>query len=417
MDDLSRDLASLRIDRASPAPRRKLPGWMLGLGVAVGLAAVLAFAAPRVGARVFKPEVKVAEIVLVSPAQGVVELSSTGYVLPQTVAKVGSKVIGRVAKVLVKEGSKVKAGDVLFELDPADQKSALAAAQAKVAAAGAKAKAARARALAAKSNAAEVRAQLERQKKLVAAGTAPGTSVEDLELKLKGFEAQVAVAEADTSAAFADAAALKVDVGVFETNVANMTVKAPIDGTATNKPAQVGDVVEPGFVLVELADFDSLVNETDVPEARIGQIKAGGPCEVVLDAFPTQRLRGAVLDVVPKLNRSKATGTVKVKIVDARDGILPEMAARVSFLQKALDEGELATPPKKIVPAAAIVERAGQKHVFVLEGGKVRLVPVSVGAAFGSGFELNGGPAPGTRVVKDPPADLVDGQAVKEGNA
>lgn len=417
MDDLSRDLASLRIDRASPAPSRKLPGWVIGLGVAAALAAAVAFAAPRVGARIFKPQVGVAEIVLVSPAQGVVDLSSTGYVLPQTVAKVGSKVVGRVAKVLVKEGSQVKAGDVLFELDPADQKSALAAAQAKVSAAAARAQAARARALAAKSNAAEVRAQLERQKKLVAAGTAPGTSVEDLELKLKGFEAQVAVAEADAIAASADAAASKVDVGVYETNLGNMTLKAPIDGTALNKPVQVGHVVSPEQVLVELADFSSLVVETDVPEARLGQIKPGAPCEIVLDAFPTKRLRGAVLELVPKLNRSKATGTVKVKIVDAHDGILPEMAARVSFLQKALDEGELATPPKKIVPAAALVDRNGQKHVFVVEGGKVRLVPVTLGPAFGSGFELKDGPAPGTRVVKDPPADLADGQAVKEGTA
>jgi hypothetical protein len=50
----------------------------------------------------------------------------------------------------------------------------------------------------------------------------------------------------------------------------------------------------------------------------------------------------------------------------------------------------------------------------VLEGGKVKLVPVSVGEAMGTGFILKEGPTPGTRLVKDPPATLVDGQPVKE---
>lgn len=419
MSDLSNDLASLRIDRSPPAKRGfRLPGWAVLLLVLLGVGAGVAFALPRASAKFFKQEVQLTEISLVSPAQAAIDLSSTGYVLPQTVAKVGSKVIGRVAKVNIKEGGKVKAGDVLFELDSIDQKTALATAKAKVTAASARAAAARARATAAKSNADEIRAQLDRQKKLAESGAVAASTVEDLELKLKAMDAQVAVANADAAAALADASAAQVDIGVFEANVTNTTILSPINGTATAKPAQVGDAVYPGTnILVELADFETLLVETDVPEARLNVVKPGGPCVIVLDAYPDKNLAGEVVEIVPKLNRAKATGTVKVKITDKIDNVLPEMAARVSFLQKKLEEDEKKQAPKKVVPASAVVDRNGAKHVFVVEEGKAKLVPVTLGPAFGSGFELIVGPNYGTKVVKDPPASLTDGQPVKEGNA
>ena len=91
------------------------------------------------------------------------------------------------------------------------------------------------------------------------------------------------------------------------------------------------------------------------------------------------------------------------------------MSARVSFLQKALDAGAMKEPPKTIVPAVAVTERGGAKVVFTVEQGQVRMVPVELGPAFGDGFELVAGPPPGTKVVREPPATLQDGQKVKEG--
>ena len=83
---------------------------------------------------------------------------------------------------------------------------------------------------------------------------------------------------------------------------------------------------------VEIADFTTLMVETDVPEQRLHQVKMGGPAEIVLDAFPNRRYRGKAVEVTPKVNRAKATVTVKVAFVDENEGVLPDMAARVSFL-------------------------------------------------------------------------------------
>jgi len=120
-----------------------------------------------------------------------------------------------------------------------------------------------------------------------------------------------------------------------------------------------------------------------------------------------------VKEITPRVDRAKATVMVKVAFADAAEGVLPDMSARVSFLQKELDEKELATPPKIVVPSSALVERAGGKVVFVVEEERVRMVPVKLGPAFGTGYELVDGPRPGTQVVQTPPETLVDGQKVK----
>jgi hypothetical protein len=69
---------------------------------------------------------------------------------------------------------------------------------------------------------------------------------------------------------------------------------------------------------------------------------------------------------------------------------------------------------KRIVPAAAVVQRDGKDVVFVMDGDRVRMTPVKVGPALGSGRELATEISAGSKVVLDPPADLRDGQKVKE---
>ena len=414
-DQLSNDLASLRISRDEPPPPRRLARWVvvgvLLVGSAVGVRVV---AVPYFEAKVFKTEVETTEVSMVSPAQASVDLTATGYVVPQVIAKVGAKVVGRIAKVNIKEGDRVKAGQVLFELDPSDQKSAVAASQARVMAARARAQTARARVLVAKANSAEIAQQWEREKKLVATGAVSAATADDLGARVKALDEQVRAADAEAQAADAEAQAAQAEMSSLVVNLGNMTIPSPIDGTAVTKPASVGDVVSVNAELVQLADFASLLVEVDVPEARLGMVKPRGPCEVVLDAFPDKRKRGEVVEVSPRLNRAKASGTVKVKFVDAESGALPEMAARVSFLAKALEVDQLKEPPKKVIPQSAVTERGGAKVAFVVDNGKARMITLTLGPSLGGGFELKDGPAPGTKVIKSPPASLADGQPIKE---
>jgi RND family efflux transporter MFP subunit len=210
-------------------------------------------------------------------------------------------------------------------------------------------------------------------------------------------------------------------VSALGVNLKNFTVIAPISGTIVNRPPELGEFVGPqpsGVAVdmggVEIADFSTLMIETDVPEPRLSLVKVGGPSEIVLDAYPDRRYRGKVHEITPKVDRAKATVLVKVAFVDEKTGVLPDMSARVSFLAAELDAAAAKVPPKAIVPSEAIVTQGGAKLVYVVDDGKVRATPVTLGPAFGSGFEIMRGPTPGTRVVKSPPEGLADGQPIKE---
>ncbi len=425
-DDLSANLAALRIDRSGAArpPTRRTARWLVWLVVLGALGAGGAFVAPRLEATVFKTEVEVTEIAEVSPAQASIELTASGYVQAERSSNIAPKVPGRVAVVHVKQGQVVKAGEPLIELDPADDQAAIMAAKSQVAAAVAQAKGAEARVATAEAQMAEIRQQAVRERKLAARGASAVSVAEDLEARVASLEQLVKAAQAEQQAAVANAAALRAQVRVLETGLRNLTLFAPIDGTVVNEPPQVGEFIgpQPAGISVDMggikvADFASLLVETDIPETRLSQVKPDGPAEIVLDAYPSQRLRGKVKEITPEVDRAKATVMVKVAFVDAVERVLPDMSARVSFLAEALDEGALKEPPKTVVPGTAVTERAGGKVVFVIEGGQVRLVPVRLGAPFGSGFELVSGPRPGTRVVASPSTQLKDGQKVKEASA
>ncbi len=401
MTDLRSDLASLRIDRTGPPPPSPLRRGLIVLA-AVG---TLAFVGVKLGRplaeeRFLRLEVTVTEVSSISPSQAAVDLTSTGYVVPQVTAKVSSDIIGRISRTSVKEGQAVKSGELLFEFDGTDQRAQVATARARVASANA-------RLLTVRAQRAELDVELTRRRRLVDLAAAPKAELDELIAKARSLDAQVTAAEADVTAASTEAESATGQLR-------HLKLAAPIDGTVLTKPAAVGDVANPGVPLLELADFATLLVEADVTEARLATVKLGGPCEIALDAQPATRFEGEVVEVGPRLNRAKATATVKVRFKAPPETLRPEMSARVSFLQKALDPAQLSAAPKSVVPAAAIVERGDSKVIFVLDSGRAKLVRVVLGEALGTGFVLIDGPAPGTRLVKEPPKELEDGQTVKE---
>src|SRR5262245_6524236 len=281
-DQLSSDLASLRIERGVKAkPQRSWSG-VVGTVIVLGaLAAGAAFAYPRISAAIFTTEISMTEISLLSPAQASISITSSGYVTPQVISRVGAKIPGRIARVLVKEGDIVKAGDVLIELEDADQRAAIAAAQARVGAASARASASRA-------NITEIKLQADRQKVLVDSGAVGKATLDDLNARVASLEKLAVASEAEIRAAQAEVESLRV-------LLQDRVVKAPIAGTVLSKPPEVGEMTATLPFLIELANFESLIIETDVAESRLKNVEIGAPCEIVLDAYPSKRLRGKAI--------------------------------------------------------------------------------------------------------------------------
>lgn len=417
-DDLHRDLMSLKIDRDEPRARRG--GWIIWLLVAGACVGAVVMGMPYLEATIFKTQVNVTEVRRVSPAQASVGLTASGYVQADITSRPAPKVPGRVAKVHIKQGDRVERGQVLLELDPADELANIQTAQSQARAALAQAESAKARGTVAEAQLQEAVVQATRERRLADQRVVGFAAADDLEARVSSLRQSVDAATAEATAARAQAQALQAQVNALKTSLGNLTLVAPISGTIINRPPQVGEYVgpqPPGVTVdmggIRIADFSSLIVETDIPEARLGQIKVGGPAEIILDAYPDRRYRAQVREITPQVDRAKATVIVKVAFAEEATGALPDMSARVSFLTKELDDESMKLPPKNIVPGSAIVEKQGAKLVFVVEGGKARSVPVTLGPVFGSGFEVISGPAPGTQIVNNPPVTLADGQSIK----
>src|SRR5205814_5540031 len=204
--------------------------------------------------------------------------------------------------------------------------------------------------------------------------------------------ARLGSAKAALAAGEADVAAAKARVEVARVNLDNCYVRAPFSGRITQKLTDVGEIVF-GFTsagnagnggIASLAAFANLQVEADVSESQVAKLKIGTPAEIVLDAFPDRRYRGKVAEVRPRVDRAKATVTVKVGFVDDPVDVLPDMGAKVTFLTKELDETAAKAKPIAAVQADAVVERGENKVVWVVDGDeKLRSVPVQTGAPMG----------------------------------
>jgi RND family efflux transporter MFP subunit len=172
----------------------------------------------------------------------------------------------------------------------------------------------------------------ERDKDLVEKGYIARAEFDSAEARYKKAAAGVAAAEAALKAS-------KAALQGAEVALAYTFIRAPFNAVVLTKNADVGDIVTPlgaaanaKAAVVTIADMDSLRVEADVSESNLELVTVGQPCEILLDALPTSRFRGAVHTAVPTADRSKATVMVKVGFLDRDERILPEMSAKVAFL-------------------------------------------------------------------------------------
>ncbi len=398
------DLARLRIDRNQvPNSPGQILKWPLILATtAVALIAGLYFFVLKKGGGL---EVKVARADIVGGGgANAAGITANGYVVARTRASVASRISGRLASLSVEEGTVVRRGQILARLDNDDYVAAVAQAEAEQLRAEAQVAELR-------SNRDQLGRDLARSRELLAKKLEPARVVEDLESQLTSAEARISVQLAQIKSA-------EAAVQFARANLANTTIRAPFDGTVLRKDAEVGEVVAPvasggGLTrgaVVTMADLKTLEVEVDVNEAYIAQIKDKQPTRVVLDAYPTATFAGRVRQIVPTADRQRATVQVKVSITDHDPRILPEMGARVEFLDTA--SVSPTAPARIFVPSAAVANVGGTTVVWVVRDGLVKRTTVDAGPVSGGRREVRSGLSGGESLVLDPPQDLSDGAKV-----
>jgi RND family efflux transporter MFP subunit len=405
MNTTADQLNQLRIERKPGARKRKrkLWPWIVG-AIALLVAVIIGWSSTR------PAEVQaVAARDAADPANASL-LDASGFIVARRIATVSSKSTGRVREVLIEEGQRVEAGQILATLDPidADAQQALASAQLS----------------ASQSQIAQVEAQLVEAEANVRRLT---LLVKDKLVSRQQYDQSVAQRDALRASLVstrrnAEVANRQLDVASI--GVDNTIVRAPFAGVITAKAAQPGEIVSPisaggGFTrtgIGTIVDMDSLEIEVDVNEAYIGRVQPGMPVEAVLNAYPDWRIPAEVIAIIPAADRSKATVKVRIALKLRDPKIVPDMGVRVSFLEKAAPNAPKPTgvwvPSRTIVVAEGEdTDKAKRGTVFAIADGVVSARAVELAETRDTDRRISAGLKPGERIVSEPKG-MRDGQRV-----
>ncbi len=417
------DLSRLRIDRDAPPRRRWLPWLVLFVFVAV-IAAVYPSARSYVAER-RAPEVDVMRATqVVVPAGGSDArpiLVATGYVVARHSSEVGVKTGGRLARIRFEEGTRVRKGEVIAEIEHADIEAQLEAARRTVA----ESEAQLAQAIAARD---EDRRNVERQRALARDGITTAQA-------LTAAESALAVSEARVKSAEAAIASARARVRVAEEALENTNVRAPFNGVVIRKRAEVGETVSPfgvagqatreGGAIATIADLAELEVQTEVSENSVAKLGPALPAEVKLNAYQDRTYRGRLRQIFPSADRAKAIVEVRVTILDADEHVKPEMTASVTFQEAGGTSGAgraggvgragdaAGADAIVLVAKRAVSERSGRSFVWVVSDGRATRRGLTLGPDRLDQIEVKSGLVPGEAVIINPPAGLADGAPVR----
>ena len=397
-------LKELRIDRKAPPPE---PTSRRGLWITLGVIAVL-LALAAAGWALFgreKPiEVRTAPTVAMGNGGAAASvLDASGYVVARRMATVSAKITGKVREVLIEEGMKVDAGQVMATLDPVDADASRALSQAQV-------EAARSQVANVQAQLTEAEANARRLSSLVQQQLVARSQYDQAVAARDALRAQLQAAQRNVTVA-------SRSLAISDNGVDNTIVRAPFAGVVIAKAAQPGEIVSPlatgGFTrtgIGTIVDMDSLEVEVEVNESFIGRVQPKMPIQATLNAYPDWQIPGEVIAIIPTADRSKATVKVRIQLASKDTRIVPDMGVRVSFLET-IKPGA-AKPTGVWVPTRAVQTSEGKSKVFVVEEDKVKSVAVTAGEVRDVDQMISAGLKGGETVVLSPPKGLKDGSRV-----
>jgi RND family efflux transporter MFP subunit len=405
-------LNQLRIDRSEP------PGtgghgkwWALGLGLLAALGLITWYLLRPAGVLIATAMAQPVSGGDVQTVRGASLLDASGYVVARRRATVSSKVTGKVTDVMLEEGQRVEAGQIIARLDDSNWRAALNQSNAQL-------RQAEAALASAQTAFDDARPIFERSEKQKTAAVISAQSFDEAHAQFNASHNSLLVAQSALDAA-------RAGVTVAQRNLEDTVIRAPFAGIVTEKAAQPGEMVSPvsaggGFTrtgIGTIVDMDSLEVEVDVSENFINRVRPQQPVTIKLNAYPDWDIPGAVIAMIPTADRSKATVKVRIaiKLKDAR--IIPEMGARVAFLSEPDPAGSSSsTAGGVLVPAQAISNKDDVNIVYLVRDSKVQRRAVRLGAKTSTGQVVLAGLQAGNVVAVGELDKLSDGAQVRVDN-
>jgi HlyD family secretion protein len=356
--------------------------------------AVLLVLAGIAGATIYRSQQNVIKVTTATIARQdlVAVVSGTGQIKPKTYVNIGATAFGRITHLEVKEGDRVRKGQVLATLENVQPESIVAAQQATIASSKTDVNADVAAEETAKANIDAARADLEQKKldytRAQALYKDQLIAKQDFDAKKAAYDSSVATVEervaADAQAkAQIDSQKAKVNQAVASQrsnfDALDKTVsRAPFDGLVTNVPVREGETMVTGIqnaegsTLMTLADMSVITAEVKVDETDIVNIVLGQPAEVTVDALPGKVFKGHVTEVGDQAllrttgvaTSQSTTGTEEAKdfkVIVTLDGLSGADGSVPDDLKPGLSATAKITTAKRndvvVIPIQALVQR------------------------------------------------------------
>jgi len=380
------------------------------------------------------------ETVAMAPGEFRAQVFGTGTVEARVYVEVGSKVTGRVVKLLRDQGDTVRRGELLAVLDDEElvrQREQAAFVQMKavetvpleranLARARASLEARRAAIAKALANTELARVTFDRFKQL---HDRELIARQDLDVR----STEVRSAEADLANSRAEAVALEADIhrseaairmaerevavagaelAASESRLRETSVTAPLSGLILSREVEPGAVVVAGVPVFKMVDPRTVWVRIHLDESLLGAVRLGQPAQVTLRSSPGRPFRGEVVRIGEESDRVAEELSVEIRLLEGPARLRIGEQAEATITTRA-------AAPARVLPASALVHAAsGRPAVFIVEDGRARLRPVTIGERDprSGAVELTAGIADGERVVVGPapvPTALRDGQRVR----
>lgn len=397
--------------------------------VLVGLAAFFYYSRQR------GPEAREIDVAAVGRTASLQSfVTASGEIVATRYADIGSSAMGRLVGLSVKEGDRVKAGQVLARIDRVQAASSAAAAAAGLGALEADARgladqgrAARAELDAATARASESQKALARARDLRTAGLIPQSDLDTAIANADSAAAQAAAASAAVARAAqtTDAAERRVAQGLAERTRARdlldkTEITAPIDGVVTRLDVEEGEMVvigvqnQPGTILMTVSDLSAINAEVKVAEADVLRLALDNRGTITIDAANGQKFPARVVEIgasaLPQVGTQAAAREFRVKV---------RLAGDTAALRPGLTcDAEILVAERAnvlVVPLQAVVQRGADTGVFVVADGAATFTKVTTGVIGGLSIEVDGVPE-GASVVSGPfqaLREMTDGTRVR----
>ncbi len=219
--------------------------------------------------------------------------------------------------------------------------------------------------------------------------------------------------EAERKAAEANLSKAQTAVQAAEEEISHYIIKADIDGVVLNLENRPGDMIKAGDKFIIIGQAERLQVKVGVSEADAARVKPGQKVVIEAAALPEKKFSGKVTEVAGLARVKESNNTrqvevpIKVSVEDKSGRLKPGYSVDLEIIT-------VAAKKRLVIPYEALHESKGKRQVWVFDDGKARLQTVTTGVEGELSLEVTKGLKKGDLLIVNPPADLKNGQKVRQ---